>query len=47
MARGATSDSDLIEIIESFPGGVIPVYPLVEGVTQAIRCSTACGCCST
>ena len=33
---GATSDSNLIEIIESFPGGVIPVYPLVEGVTQAI-----------
>jgi len=28
--------SDLLEIIESFPGGVIPVYPLVEGVTQAI-----------
>ena len=30
----------LIEIIESFPGGVIPVYPLVEGVTQAVlqRC---------
>ncbi|HEY4990685.1 MAG TPA: DEAD/DEAH box helicase, partial [Nakamurella sp.] len=23
-----------IDVIESFPGGVIPVYPLVEGVTQ-------------
>jgi ATP-dependent DNA helicase RecG len=33
---GAQSDSDLIEIIESFPGGVIPVYPLVEGITQTI-----------
>jgi len=29
-----------IEVIESFPGGVIPVYPLVEGLTQALvqRC---------
>jgi ATP-dependent DNA helicase RecG len=25
---------DALDVIESFPGGVIPVYPLVEGVTQ-------------
>ncbi len=31
-AKGAPD----IEVIESFPGGVIPVYPLVEGVTQAL-----------
>lgn len=34
--HGPRDESDLLEIIESFPGGVIPVYPLVEGVTQAI-----------
>ena len=33
---------DALDVIESFPGGVIPVYPLVEGVTQT-WCSTACG----
>ena len=32
---GHDGDSkDAIDVIESFPGGVIPVYPLVEGVTQ-------------
>ena len=33
-------DAAAIEVIESFPGGVIPVYPLVEGLTQALlqRC---------
>ena len=30
----AAPDGDAIDVIESFPGGVIPVYPLVEGVTQ-------------
>ena len=25
---------DALDVIESFPGGVIPVYPLVEGLTQ-------------
>ncbi len=33
---GPRSESDLIEIVESFPGGVIPVYPLVDGITQAV-----------
>lgn len=33
---GQRDDSDVLEIIESFPGGVIPVYPLVEGLTQAV-----------
>ncbi|ACV78263.1 ATP-dependent DNA helicase RecG [Nakamurella multipartita DSM 44233] len=31
-----STENNPIEIIESFPGGVIPVYPLVEGVTQAV-----------
>jgi ATP-dependent DNA helicase RecG len=31
---GRASVGDAIDVIESFPGGVIPVYPLVEGVTQ-------------
>ena len=32
---GNNGDSkDAIDVIESFPGGVIPVYPLVEGLTQ-------------
>jgi ATP-dependent DNA helicase RecG len=35
--NGSTTDSkDAIDVIESFPGGVIPVYPLVEGVTQTV-----------
>ena len=29
------SGATAIETIESFPGGVIPVYPLVEGMTQS------------
>ncbi|MEP6559624.1 MAG: ATP-dependent DNA helicase RecG [Nakamurella sp.] len=29
---GATS----LDVIEQFPGGVIPVYPLVEGITQTL-----------
>ncbi len=33
---GERDDGAALEIIESFPGGVIPVYPLVEGVTQAV-----------
>ena len=35
--RGGSSagdGKDALDVIESFPGGVIPVYPLVEGVTQ-------------
>ena len=37
VSDGRTGDGDsaaAIDVIESFPGGVIPVYPLVEGVTQ-------------
>jgi ATP-dependent DNA helicase RecG len=35
--HGSTTDSkDALDVIESFPGGVIPVYPLVEGVTQTV-----------
>jgi ATP-dependent DNA helicase RecG len=30
------SGATAIETIESFPGGVIPVYPLVEGMTQSL-----------
>ena len=33
---GSTDGKDAIDVIESFPGGVIPVYPLVEGVTQTV-----------
>ena len=33
---GERDDDAALEIIESFPGGVIPVYPLVEGMTQAV-----------
>ncbi len=35
-ASGERDDGAALEIIESFPGGVIPVYPLVEGMTQAV-----------
>ncbi|MGS0688600.1 ATP-dependent DNA helicase RecG [Nakamurella sp. GG22] len=31
---GSGSTDTAVDVIESFPGGVIPVYPLVEGVTQ-------------
>ena len=31
---GRGDADDAIDVIESFPGGVIPVYPLVEGITQ-------------
>ncbi len=31
---GTGSRDNAIDIVESFAGGVIPVYPLVEGVTQ-------------
>ena len=33
---GERDDNAALEIIESFPGGVIPVYPLVEGLTQTV-----------
>jgi ATP-dependent DNA helicase RecG len=36
QGTGPRDESDLLEIIESFPGGVIPVYPLVEGLTQVV-----------
>lgn len=36
----AGSPRDAIEVLESFPGGIIPVYPLSEGITGALlqRC---------
>ena len=34
--RQRRDGKDAIDVIESFPGGVIPVYPLVEGVTQTV-----------
>ena len=35
-----TSAKDAIDVLESFPGGIIPVYPLSEGITGALlqRC---------
>jgi ATP-dependent DNA helicase RecG len=33
---GSGGTDQAIDIVESFPGGVIPVYPLVEGVTQTL-----------
>ncbi len=36
VADAAGASDEAIDVIESFPGGVIPVYPLVEGVTQTV-----------
>ncbi|WP_420124474.1 ATP-dependent DNA helicase RecG [Nakamurella sp.] len=33
---GERDDGAALEVIESFPGGVIPVYPLVDGISQAV-----------
>ena len=35
-----TSAKDAVDVLESFPGGIIPVYPLTEGITGALlqRC---------
>ncbi len=37
---GSAAGKDAIDVIESFPGGVIPVYPLTDGITGALmqRC---------